>query len=359
MQNDLKLQPRVCVTGQHREMLDAVLRVFGVTPDWDLRVMAAGQTLLATASRVLADLERVFVEARPQMVVVQGDTTSAFCGALAGFYQDVPVAHVEAGLRTHDLRAPFPEEINRVLAGRLASLHFPATQWAAENLRREGIAESDIRITGNTGIDAVVWMRDQLAARIISAEGLPAFVPYKKLILVTAHRRENFGEAMQRICQALLRLAQRQDVEIVYPVHPNPNVRQVVERELAGQNNITLLPPLEYPAFVELMRRAFILITDSGGVQEEGPSLGKPILVLRQRTERPEAVEAGTVRLVGTDVERIVAEAEALLDDPVAYGKMARLHNPYGDGHASERIASRIAEYLQVAPLKLAAAAAN
>lgn len=327
---DARFDVRVAVTGQHREMLDQVLKVFGIVPDHDLNVMAPGQTLAQAASRILAALEPVLDHERPDCVIVQGDTTTTFCGALAAFYKSIPVAHVEAGLRTGDMRQPFPEEMNRVLTSHLAALHFAATEEAAGNLRREGILQHSIFVTGNTGIDAVMFVRDSLPPVREDAG--------KKTILVTAHRRESFGDGFVHICQALKRLAQRNDVEIVYPVHPNPNVQSVVNRELRGVPNITLIEPLDYVAFVDRMRRAHILLTDSGGVQEEGPSLGKPVLVMREKTERPEAIDAGTARLVGTDAGKIVAEVARLLDDPAEYAQRARIHNPYGDGNASARI---------------------
>jgi UDP-N-acetylglucosamine 2-epimerase (non-hydrolysing) len=333
---------RVCVTGQHRDILHPVLNVFGVVPDHDLNLMTAGQTLFQSTSRILAGLELVMEQERPALVIVQGDTTTTLCGALAGFYSGAAVAHVEAGLRTGDLRQPFPEEANRLLAGRLSSLHFAATEWAAENLRREGVSSESIVVTGNTGIDAVLWVRDELESGRLKAPPLPGLDTGKKLLLVTAHRRESFGDGFENICRALATLAKRPDLQIVYPVHPNPNVQEPVNRILGGLPNVLLVPPLDYVPFVDLMRRAYILITDSGGIQEEGPSLGKPVLVLREKTERPEAVEAGTVRLAGTDERRIVAEAERLLDDRGAYDAMARVHNPYGDGHACERIESRL-----------------
>lgn len=326
---DPRFETRVVASAQHRAMLDQVLAAFSIQPDYDLNVMAAGQTLAESASRILAALEPVLDRERPDCVIVQGDTTTTFCGALAAFYQSIPVAHVEAGLRTGDVRQPFPEEMNRVLTSRLTALHFAATESAAENLRREGVDGSNIFVTGNTGIDAVLSVRDSLPAFTAGA---------KKMILVTAHRRESFGDGFIRICRALRKLAERDDVEIVYPVHPNPNVQAVVNGHLRGVANIRLIEPLEYVAFVDLMRRAHILLTDSGGVQEEGPSLGKPVLVMREKTERPEAVEAGTARLTGTDADAIVAEAARLLDDPEEYGRRARIHNPYGDGRASARI---------------------
>jgi UDP-N-acetylglucosamine 2-epimerase (non-hydrolysing) len=339
------LETLVCVTAQHRQMLDQVLSVFDVSPDYDLDVMRSGQTLTELTARLLAALAPVFAEVKPSMVVVQGDTTTTLCGALAAFYAASPVAHVEAGLRTFDLRAPFPEEMNRVLAGRLATLHFAATDWAACNLVREGVPRNRIEVTGNTGIDAVLAIRAGLERGRISGLDL-SLNPDRKLILVTAHRRESFGEGFLRICQAVRALAARNDVQIVWPVHPNPNVRATVDETVRGLDNVLLLEPLEYLPFVDLMRRAYLLITDSGGVQEEGPSLGKPILVLREKTERPEAVEAGTVKLVGTNRDAIVREAARLLEDPSEYERMARLHNPYGDGQASGRIALSIARYL-------------
>jgi UDP-N-acetylglucosamine 2-epimerase (non-hydrolysing) len=330
LRGDPRFEARVAVTGQHRAMLDQVLAAFSIQPDHDLNVMQAGQTLAQSASKILAALEPVIEIERPDCVVVQGDTTTTFCGALAAFYQGIPVAHVEAGMRTGDPRQPFPEEMNRVLTSRLAAIHFAATESAAENLRNEGVGKEHIFVTGNTGIDAVLSVRDSLPA--VEADHS------KKIILVTAHRRESFGDGFVRICRALRRLAERDDVLIVYPVHPNPNVQAVVMEHLDDVPNITLTWPVDYLDFVDLMRRAHILLTDSGGIQEEAPSLGKPVLVMREKTERPEAVEAGTARLVGTDEDKIVAEAARLLDDPVEYEKRARIHNPYGDGRASARI---------------------
>lgn len=330
LREDPRFETRVAVTAQHRAMLDQVLAAFSIVPDHDLNVMREGQTLAESASRIIAALAPVMDRERPACVIVQGDTTTTFCGALAAFYAGIPVAHVEAGMRTGDLRHPFPEEMNRRLTSRLAALHFAATEAAAENLRREGVDPADIFVTGNTGIDAVLSVRDSLPA--LSADH------GKKVILVTAHRRESFGDGFVRICRALRRLAERGDVEITYPVHPNPNVRAVVHEHLREVANIQLIEPVEYVAFVDLMRRAHILLTDSGGVQEEGPSLGKPVLVMREKTERPEAVEAGTARLTGTDEDKIVEEAARLLDDAEEYARRARIHNPYGDGRASARI---------------------
>ena len=337
---------RVLVTAQHREMLDQVLQAFDVQPHHDLDLMLPGQTLFQSTSRILAGLEDVLKTERPSIVIVQGDTTTTLCGALAGFYLNIPVAHVEAGLRTGDVRQPFPEEINRVLTSRLAELHFAATENAAENLRREGVTPDSIHVTGNTGIDAVLFVRDGLAEGRLHGREWPELDPAKKLIVVTAHRRESFGEGFERICRALAELADRPDVQVVYPVHPNPNVQDPVQRLLAGHPNVRLIEPLSYVPFVDLMRRAYLLVTDSGGIQEEGPSLGKPILVMREKTERPEAVLAGTVKLVGTDQRRIVSEATSLLDDRNAYQAMARVHNPYGDGQASARIANLIHSFL-------------
>jgi UDP-N-acetylglucosamine 2-epimerase (non-hydrolysing) len=332
---------KVCVTAQHRHMLDQVLEVFGIRPDYDLDVMQAGQSLFQSTSRIVAALEEVFTAIRPDLAIVQGDTTTTLCGALAAFYSAVPVAHVEAGLRTGDVHQPFPEEMNRVLTSRLAALHFAATQAAAGNLAAEGIT-SNVWVTGNTGIDAVLHVRDRLESGELVAPPVPSLQPGKHLVLVTAHRRESFGVGFERICQALAAIANRPDVQLIYPVHPNPRVQEPVHRYLKAHPNITLLEPLDYVPFVDLMRRAYLILTDSGGVQEEGPSLGKPILVLREKTERPEAVEAGTVKLVGTDAARIIAAAAALLDDREECARMSRIHNPYGDGHACERIAAAL-----------------
>src|ERR1700728_3833449 len=336
------LETLVCVTAQHREMLDQVLAVFEVTPDYDLDVMRPGQTLTELTGRLLSALAPVIAEVKPALVVVQGDTTTTFCGALAAFYERVPVAHVEAGLRAFDMSAPFPEEMNRVLTGRLTTLHFAATSWAAENLMREGVPAAHIQVTGNTGIDAVLTIRDALERGRASGLSLPVNGS-RKLIVVTAHRRGSFGEGFVRICEAISMLAGRDDVQIVWPVHRNPNVRKTVDETVRGRENVLLLEPVEYLPFVDLRRRSYLLITDSGGGQEEGPSLGKPILVLREKTERPEAVHAGTVKLVGTDPDRIVAAAETLLEDPAEFERMSRAHNPYGDGHASERIGDALA----------------
>jgi UDP-N-acetylglucosamine 2-epimerase (non-hydrolysing) len=326
-------------------MLDAVLRVFSVKPDHDLNIMSPGQTLIQSSARILAGLEGILVAERPDMVLVQGDTTSTFVGALAAFYLKIPVGHVEAGLRTGDVWEPFPEEMNRVLAGRLTSLHFAATAGAARNLQLEGVRGDSIVVTGNTGIDAVLYIREELRRGRVHGLQLPGLDAARKIILVTAHRRESFGEGLESVCAALRRLARRPDIQIVFPVHPNPNVRETVTRNLSGLPNVVLTDPLGYTEFVDLMVRSHLLLTDSGGVQEEGPSLGKPVLVMRDKTERPEAVESGTARLVGTGQNIIVEQVTQLLDSLDAYRRMTRVHNPYGDGHACEKIAAAIRGY--------------
>jgi len=338
---------RVCVTAQHRAMLDQVLSAFSVVPDYDLDLMLPGQTLFQSTARILSGLEPVLREDNPDIVLVQGDTTTTLCGALAAFYARIPVGHVEAGLRTFDLSQPFPEEMNRVVTSRLTALHFAATQGAAGNLTAEGVDPGVIAVTGNSGIDAVLYVREALRTGKLAAQDWPFLRPDKRLIVVTAHRRESFGDGFERICRALARLATRPDVQIVYPVHRNPSVVDPVYRNLEGLENIVLVEPLEYVPFVDLMQRSYLLLTDSGGVQEEGPSLGKPILVMREKTERPEAVEAGTVKLVGTDEDRIVLEASRLLDDGPEYLRMSRVHNPYGDGFSSRRIADTIHSFFR------------
>ncbi|MEO7146167.1 MAG: UDP-N-acetylglucosamine 2-epimerase (non-hydrolyzing) [Bryobacteraceae bacterium] len=338
---------QLCVTAQHRHLLDQVLGAFGVTPDYDLDLMLPGQSLYQSTSRIVAALEPVLAVARPDMVLVQGDTTTTFCGALAAFYAHVPVGHVEAGLRTGDWYQPFPEELNRVLTGRLARLHFAATDGARANLLREGVDPAWISVTGNTCIDAVLYVRDGLDGGRLPTPAWPWLDPSRQLILVTAHRRESFGGGMDQICGALADLAQRPDVQIVFPVHPNPNVQDPVRRHLAGVSNVILIEPQSYIPFVDLMRRACLLLTDSGGIQEEGPSLGKPVLVMREKTERPEAVAAGTVKLVGADRTAICGEVSRLLDDDPERLRMSRIHNPYGDGHASTRIAHVIHSFFK------------
>jgi UDP-N-acetylglucosamine 2-epimerase (non-hydrolysing) len=343
-----EFETRVIVTAQHRGLLDQTLQAFAITPDYDLDVMRPGQTLAESTSRIVEALDPVLVKEAPDLVMVQGDTTTTFCGALGAFYRGVPVAHVEAGLRSGDFRQPFPEEMNRALATRLATLHFAPTDAAAENLMREGVASDRILVTGNTGIDALLETRDGLAAGNLRAQEIPALHPGKKLILVTAHRRESFGDGFDGICEALVRLAERDDVQIVYPVHPNPQVRGVAEKRLGGVQGIRLVEPLAYVPFVDLMRRAHVLLTDSGGIQEEGPSLGKPVLVMREKTERPEAVAAGTARLTGTDPARIVGETSLLLDDADEYARRARIRHIYGDGRAATLIRDAVRAYFAI-----------
>ncbi len=338
---------RVAVTAQHREMLDSVLAAFAIQPDYDLNSMSPGQSLTASASRILAGLEPVYRAEKPDIVFVQGDTTTTFCGALAAFYQRIPAGHIEAGLRTGDLERPFPEEMNRLLTGRLASIHFPPTEGARRNLLREGVDPARIHVTGNSGIDAVLHVRDGLASGALPGGDWGFLDPARRLIAVTAHRRESFGEGFENICRALRRIAQRGDVEIVYPVHPNPQVMDPVSRILRGVPHIHLIEPLDYVKFVDLMRRADLLLTDSGGIQEEGPSLGKPVIVMRDKTERPEAAEAGTAVLAGVTEDGIVRAVTELLDDRPARERMSRIHNPYGDGHASQRIAAATLDFLR------------
>lgn len=329
---------KICVTAQHREMLDQVLDLFQITPDYDLDLMQDGQTLSGLTARVFTALDPVLEKEQPDWVLVQGDTTTVMAASLAAFYHRIKVGHVEAGLRTHDKWQPFPEEINRKVAGVVADLHFAPTQTAKRNLINEGVNPVKIAVTGNPVIDAL-HMVAKMPYDVESGplRGLPW---EKKIILVTAHRRENFGQPLINICEALLKIAQNYENEIhlVYPVHPNPNVRNTVYPALSFIPNITLLEPLDYLPLVQLMKRSYMVVTDSGGIQEEAPGLGKPVLVLREKTERPEAVEAGTVRLVGTNKDQIVLEVEKLLTDEKHYQQMSQSVNPYGDGKAAERI---------------------
>jgi UDP-N-acetylglucosamine 2-epimerase (non-hydrolysing) len=344
---------RVCVTAQHRSMLDQVLRLFDITPDYDLNIMKAGQSLSDITTAVLAGLTPLLEAERPDRILVHGDTTTAMAATLAAFYQRIPVGHVEAGLRTGDLARPWPEEMNRKVVDAVADLLFAPTESAQANLLREGLQDRRILITGNTVIDALLHtvgrLRSEPALAAECAEQFTFLDPAKRLILVTGHRRESFGDGFDRICEALAKLAERGDTEIVYPVHLNPNVREPVHRWLGDRPGVHLIAPMDYLPFVYLMDRSYLIVTDSGGVQEEAPSLGKPVLVMREVTERPEAVAAGTVQLVGTDVDRIVKAATALLDDAAAYSRVQRAHNPYGDGHASDRIAK---ELLRAAPIQ-------
>lgn len=348
---DERLEGRVCVSAQHRDMLDQVLDLFELVPDWDLDLMRPGQSLHGLTARILVGLEPVLAEWRPDVVLVHGDTTTTLATTLACFYSGVAVGHVEAGLRTGDLTAPFPEEANRVLADKLCAFHFAPTERSAQNLRDERLPEAGISVTGNTVIDALLWVRDRVRATPLAdhAGVLGSIAPVMadpdaRIVLVTGHRRESFGDGFLSICRALRTLAERYpDVHLVYPVHLNPNVQGPVHDTLSGLDNVHLLRPLDYLPFVRLMDRATFILTDSGGIQEEAPSLGKPVLVMREVTERPEGVASGTVRLVGTDAARIVAECARLLDDPEAFDQMRRAHNPYGDGRASGRICDTLA----------------
>jgi len=340
---DARFNAKVCVTGQHREMLDQVLSLFELDPDYDLKIMKPGQDLTDVTSAILKGMRDVLSDFQPDVVLVHGDTATTFATTLAAYYQQIPVGHVEAGLRTGNLYSPWPEEANRKLTGALAKYHFAPTMTSAGNLNREGIHPESVHITGNTIIDALLEVVTKLEVDQRLREKLKADFPFlseeKRLILVTGHRRESFGGGFERICEALAKTAtQNPDVQIVYPVHLNPNVQLPVSRLLRGVSNIHLIAPLDYLPFVYLMNRASIILTDSGGIQEEAPSLGKPVLVMRDTTERPEAVEAGTVRLVGTDVEVMTGELARLLQDPAAYEIMSKAHNPYGDGKATSRI---------------------
>ncbi|EKY3120410.1 UDP-N-acetylglucosamine 2-epimerase (non-hydrolyzing) [Cronobacter turicensis] len=340
---DPAFDTRVCVTAQHREMLDQVLHLFSIVPDYDLNIMKPGQGLTEITCRILEGLQPILTEFRPDVVLVHGDTTTTIATSLAAFYQRIPVGHVEAGLRTGDLYSPWPEEANRTLTGHLAMYHFAPTELSRQNLLRENIPDARIFVTGNTVIDALIAVRDRVMAdeplRLRLETQYPFLDGDKKMILVTGHRRESFGKGFEQICRALADIAaQNRDVQIVYPVHLNPNVTEPVNRILGHVENVVLIEPQEYLPFVWLMNHAWLILTDSGGIQEEAPSLGKPVLVMRETTERPEAVEAGTVRLVGTDTQRIVAEVTRLLHDEAAYEAMSHAHNPYGDGQACERI---------------------
>ncbi|WIV96679.1 non-hydrolyzing UDP-N-acetylglucosamine 2-epimerase [Kinneretia aquatilis] len=337
-----QLNVKVCVTAQHRQMLDQVLGLFDIQPDYDLNLMRAGQDLSDITARVLLELRPVLAECAPDLVLVHGDTTTAMAAALAAFYARIPVGHVEAGLRTDDIYSPWPEEMNRRIVGRIAEYHFTPTSNSQANLLKEGCAPSTIHITGNTVIDALLQVAKRLDGPNLETAEFASKFPFlsngKRTVLVTGHRRENFGGGFENICLALKRLAERGDVNIVYPVHLNPNVREPVNRLLADATDVHLIEPLEYLPFTYLMRASYLILTDSGGIQEEAPSLGKPVLVMRDNTERPEAVAAGTVRLVGTDADRIYSAAVKLLDDELAYRGMSEAHNPYGDGQASVRI---------------------
>ena len=377
------VEARVCVTAQHREMLDQVLNLFDIKPDIDLDLMSENQPLAELSAAIFTHLDPVLEKYKPDWVLVQGDTTTAAITALMAYYRHIRVGHVEAGLRTHDKWQPFPEEINRRVAGVTADLHFAPTEWSRQNLLREGVPDSAIAVTGNPVIDALHVVAKQAEPEevtrllqelsitchseeprssgeaILKEDAIPAIEGIasslrtvsprndtkKRLILVTAHRRENFGAPLENICAALKELARREDVEIVYPVHPNPNVQEPVYRLLGDVPHVTLLPPLDYLPLVHLMKRSTLVLTDSGGIQEEAPAFGVPVLVLREVTERPEGVEAGVLKLVGTATRLITQEANRLLDDPAAYASMARASNPFGDGHAAERIVRALLDY--------------
>jgi UDP-N-acetylglucosamine 2-epimerase (non-hydrolysing) len=327
------VEQRVIATGQHRLLVDQVLELFGIHPALDLRVMQANQRLGALTARILSEIEQDLLTYRPDWVIVQGDTTTAMAAALAAYYQQIRVAHVEAGLRTGDRRNPFPEEINRRFADQIADLHFAPTERARQSLLQEGMDPASIHVTGNTGIDALLEVANR------NGHGAGRRLDGRRLLLVTAHRRESFGPELRNICRALRELVTRNpDVRVVYSVHPNPNVTVPVHRELGGLPRFELTPPLDYAQFIDLMKQSFLILSDSGGIQEEAPALGKPVLVLRRHTERVEGIEAGTAKLIGTDQQSIVEETERLLHDPGLYARMAQARNPYGDGHAAERI---------------------
>ena len=345
------IESRLCVTAQHRDMLDQVLALFDIAPDYDLDLMRPGQNLIGITSGILSGLPPILEESSPDLVLVHGDTTTTLAATLASYYMQIPVGHVEAGLRTGNIYAPWPEEVNRKVAGAIAELHFAPTERAQECLTAEAVPKVRIHVTGNTVIDAL----QDIVARIKTDPEVNKTLAAKfgldlgrRLLLVTGHRRESFGDGFQRICQALRQISQRDDVEIVYPVHLNPNVKRPVEELLSDLPNVHLIPPQDYLPFVYLMNQSHIILTDSGGVQEEAPSLGKPVLVMRETTERPEAVEAGTVKLVGTDTEKIVSKTNNLLDCAEAYRKMSVAHNPYGDGKATQRIIRALRDWYRI-----------
>jgi len=344
----------ICVTGQHREMLDQVLEIFDITPDFDLKLMTPNQTLSDLTAKAISSIDKYFLAEKPDLVLIQGDTTTVFSAAIASFYNKIPVGHVEAGLRTGDLYSPWPEEANRVLTSKLVKFHYAPTELNCRNLLNEGISKHKIFITGNTVIDSLFIVLEKLNKIKVEFEGLPnrsiSFLDKKKMILITGHRRENFGQGFESICNAIAQLAQlNPDVAFIYPVHLNPNVREPVNRILSKYDfnsnpngNVYLIPPQSYMQFVALMNKAYIILTDSGGVQEEAPSLGKPVLVMRDTTERPEAVNAGTVKLVGNKTSEIVNQTQALLQESGLYEKISKSYNPYGDGTAAKKIVEAI-----------------
>ena len=350
LERDPRFDPVTCVTSQHRQMLDQVLEVFGVAPRYDLSVMTPAQSLADVTAKVVQGVTEVVRRERPAIVLVQGDTTTTFAASLAAFYEMVPVGHVEAGLRTRDKRQPFPEEVNRRLTAVLADYHYAPTAQSRQNLLNEGVEPERVLVTGNTGIDALLLARERVRRQSGTDRpslGWRAASNGRRMILVTAHRRESFGASFEAICEALRRVSERNDdVDIVYPVHLNPQVRKPVFERLSSCQRIHLIEPMDYLAFVGAMDLAYLILTDSGGIQEEAPSLGKPVLVMRNTTERVEAIEAGCARLVGTDADRITGEVQRLLDDAAAYGETSRAQNPFGDGQASERIAQHLLERL-------------
>ncbi|MFI3246847.1 MAG: UDP-N-acetylglucosamine 2-epimerase (non-hydrolyzing) [Ferrimonas sp.] len=347
--NDERFESKCCVTAQHREMLDQVLELFEIKPDYDLNLMQAGQSLNEVTARVLLELKPVLQEFKPDVVLVHGDTATTFAASLAAYYEQIAVGHVEAGLRTGNIYSPWPEEANRKLTGAITQYHFAPTETSKRNLLEENINTESVFITGNTVIDALLMVKNKIDNNLALSQQLAAHFPMlekdKKLILVTGHRRESFGGGFERICEALVHTAKAHpDVQILYPVHLNPNVREPVNRILSNVDNVHLIEPQQYLPFIYLMSRAHIILTDSGGIQEEAPSLGKPVLVMRDTTERPEAVAAGTVKLVGTDIDKIITGLEVLLTDEQAYKKMSIAHNPYGDGLACQRILNELAK---------------
>lgn len=344
------IEAKVCVTAQHREMLDQVLNLFGIEPEYDLDIMKPGQTLSEITANILCKIEPVLKEFKPDCVLVHGDTSTTLSAALAAYYQQIPVGHVEAGLRTGNIYSPWPEEGNRKLTGALTRFHFAPTSRSQQNLLDENVTPEHISVTGNTVIDALLWVKERITQDAELQARFKAEYPFlsdeRRMILVTGHRRESFGQGFENICQSLRTLAeQHPDVDIVYPVHLNPNVQEPVNRLLSDIDTIHLIQPQDYLPFVYLMINAHIILTDSGGIQEEAPSLGKPVLVMRETTERPEAVDAGTVKLVGTDANKIISEVNTLLTDQSAYDIMSKAHNPYGDGKACERIINTLKDY--------------
>ncbi|MFZ7216217.1 non-hydrolyzing UDP-N-acetylglucosamine 2-epimerase [Avibacterium avium] len=349
LESDPRFESKVCVTGQHREMLDQVLSLFNITPDYDLNIMKKGQDLTDVTIAILQGMKTIFKEYKPDYVLVHGDTATTLSVSLSAYYHQVKVGHIEAGLRTGNIYSPWPEEGNRKVTGALASIHFAPTSTSKDNLLKENIPEENIFITGNTVIDALFMVKNKITSNDSFTQNMISTFPFmgnkRKRILITGHRRESFGSGFERICSAISILADKyQEVDFIYPVHLNPNVREPVQRLLSNQNNIYLIEPLEYLPFVYFMNSSSIIITDSGGIQEEAPSLGKPVLVMRETTERPEAVNAGTVKLVGTDIESIVNNVSILLENESIYDKMSKSHNPYGDGNACKRICDALAK---------------